>query len=248
MDVVYILKLDNFNYDLAYSLRSLYHNATGYDRVWCVGYAPTWVSPDVDRIVTNQGNTKWRNALDNLVAACKHPDISDDFVLFNDDFFAINKVNLATDLYLARGTIDDIIKRHRDNDVKETTWTHSFAQIKELLIKLGSIHFMDFTLHIPMIINKHKFLKVYNLPEVQEHLEKYNSLSYRNLYGNMFYTEPMLRKDCKLNTGVDATDEQLKGQWLSVYDNVTNSLHKYPKLASVLKSFKKCPYEQRSIL
>ena len=247
MDVVYILKCENFNYDLAYSLRSLYANVTGYDNVWTVGFTPSWISPTVNRISTVQRSTKWRNALHNIITACKNPDISDDFVLFNDDFFAINPVNLKTDLCKAKGTLDDAIGRYRQS-IKTSTWKRSFIEVKKLLIKLGSIHFTDFTLHIPMVINKERFLHLFRLPEVKQHLKLYNSLSYRNLYGNMFYNEPLTCRDCKLPKDTDATDEQLAGQWLSVRDNVTNQLYNYPKLATVLTSFGRCPYEQRSIV
>ena len=247
MDVVYILKCDNFNYDLAYSLRSLHTNVTGYNNVWTVGYTPTWISPIVHRIPVQQTSTKWRNALENILTACRSPDISDDFVLFNDDFFAINEVNLETDLCRAKGTLDAAIRRYKRGG-KLSTWKKSFMEIRQLLIDLGSVHFVDFTLHIPMIVNKAKFLYLFNLPEVKQHLERYNSLSYRNLYNNMFYTEPLTCRDCKLRKNVDATDEQLRGQWLSVVDNVTNSLSHYPKLATVLRSFGRSPYEQRLIV
>ena len=246
MDVVYILKCEDFNYDLAYSLRSLYANVEGYDNVWTVGYTPSWISPTVQRISTVQQSTKWRNALNNILAACENPDISKDFVLFNDDFFAIDRVNLKTDLYRAKGTLDAAIDRYKHG--KLSTWKKSFIEVKNLLVKLGSVHFMDFTLHIPMLINKDRFLHLFNIPEVQEHLKKYNSVSYRNLYSNMFYTEPLTCNDCKLRKNMDATDMQLRGQWLSVRDNVTNRLNRYPKLATVLTSFSKCPYERRSII
>ena len=249
MDVVYILKLDEFNTDLAYSLRSLYANATNYTNVWGAGYTPKWVSNLVTHIPRVQNYNKWRNALDNLILACKTPEVSEDFILFNDDFFAINKVNLATDLKLARGTLDETIEKYEPvEDKKLSTWRKSFIEIKELLTKLGSKHFMNFALHVPMIINKKNFLSLMELPEVQEHLAMYGSLSYRNLYGNMFYTEPRIVKDCKLKRNNDVTDEQLEGQWISVFDHVTNRLAEFPKLASVLKSFKQSPYEKRSIL
>lgn len=245
MDIVYILKEQYDNVDLAFSLRTVEKNVTGYDRIWFAGYKPSWVSDDIQLIPNAQYGKKYINAYNNKIAACKCREVSDSFVLFNDDFFAIKPVDLRTDINLCIEPIADTLKRQKGKSV--TMWRGAFWQMLDLLNELESEHYMNFELHLPTIVNKEIFLELFSRKVVQNHLKRYQIIMCRTLYGNLYWGNPTQVKDCKIAFGKDASDEMLKGQWLSVYDNVTNNLEKYPKLRSVLATFSRSKWEKEQI-
>ena len=241
MDIVYILKEDEQNIDLVYSLRSVYKYVKDYDTVWCSGYKPKWTSDLLKHIPSDQSptKTKWENSFRNVIFACNNSQVSENFALFNDDFFAINNVNLATDLNYCRGTLDAAINKYSGNI--KTRWIKGHKQTKQILEEIGSEHFMDFTLHIPMIINKKKFLELLDTKFMWEKLYKNEVLGYRSIYGNL---------NCKPPRGKDVPDRMLGGQWFSVFDNVTNNFWKYPVAHKLLNQFvgKISPFEKESII
>lgn len=249
MDIVYILKEDNNNIDLVYSLRTLYNNVSGYENIWCVGYKPDWVSDTIQYIPTIQSGTKWENSFYNVCSACRAKGISDDFILYNDDFFAINKVNLYTDINHYRNTLDEAIEMY-SKQIK-TRWIKAHQHTKDLLISLNSSHFLNFALHIPFKVNKEKFLEMANNPIVTSILNRYHILQYRSVYGNLYWNNPTQMKDCKGKKGMDLTDDELEnGQWISVFDNTTNNLDKYPIFNRLLSPYKNLisPFEKYSII
>lgn len=250
MDVVYILKEEENNIDLVYSLRSLYKYVKDYNTVWFSGYKPSWASDLVKYIKTDQSKDKlkWENSFRNVLFACHDDRVSENFALFNDDFFAIRDVCLATDLNYCRGTLDMAINKYSGNI--KTRWIKSHKYTKDILEDMGSEHLMDFTLHIPMVINKKRFIELLDNAKMWNYLRKNEVLSYRSIYGNLNWTNPQVMKDVKPPRGKDLQVDRLGGQWISVFDNVTNSFWRYPIIQSVLQQFmgEKSPFEERSII
>jgi len=97
MDVVYILGKGS-QYDdeeLRYSLRSLCINMLDLHRVIVVGEKPSWLK-DVHHIPCEDRHEKrWKNALEKTRMAATAPGITDEFLLMNDDFFALKPFNGA---------------------------------------------------------------------------------------------------------------------------------------------------------
>src|SRR5688572_14976620 len=89
MDIVFPIRASGRTDELRYSLRSLVN--LPHDRVWIAGHRPEWVSKEVGHIAVHQlgGTTKYERSLANLLAACSHPEVSDEFVRFDDDFFVM---------------------------------------------------------------------------------------------------------------------------------------------------------------
>jgi len=87
MNFVYICR-GGENEELRYSLRSVV-NSFPDSAVWVVGGIPKWYSGNKISIEQNAG--KWANAVNNLNAITESPDIPEEFVLMNDDFFITNK-------------------------------------------------------------------------------------------------------------------------------------------------------------
>lgn len=244
MDLVYPLKNNVTTLDLLFSLRSVCAHELPFDKVWCAGYTPLWLKDVYSIPVIQNKRSKWKNALYNVVAACQRPEVSDDFILMNDDFIQLNPCNPTKDLNVCGVSLQTRIARYAELS-NPSIWQQGFAKINKLLQDLRCDHFMDFALHLPMIINKRKFLEVFNLPQVQDFIAENSYLPMRTLYGNMCWTNPVSISDVKIKQHEDMPLGWEKLQWISVYDNVIGN-RKYPYLYGILYPLhvKHCRYEQ----
>lgn len=235
-DLVYILKASENNCDLRYSLRSV-EKFCKYRNIWFVGYKPLWAK-NVKFIPTVQNKDKWKNSIINYKAACKCPLVSDNFILMNDDFFAINTIrDWENELNVCLGTLQDSIDKYAKRE-KRSRWQTAFTYADELLKQLKCTNTYDYETHLPIIINKQKFLQMLNIPEIVtfQMTEKilHKRSIYKNLYLNPELPKPRIIEDVKITLHHDLSDKWLKENWLSVYDRMTNNYREYPKLNSFL--------------
>lgn len=182
MDFVYICR-DGENEELRYSIRSVL-NSFPEAKVWLVGGKPEWYSGHC--VPVEQNSNKYANALKNLKSLCEHPEISNNFVLMNDDFFIIKKINSVDQFY--NGLLSDKINRF-------TQITGSSMYIKKLittnkkLIDLGIKNPIDYELHTPMPMNKTGLLDV---------IEKYPECLWRSMFGNLYNVGGTQMDDVKI--------------------------------------------------
>ena len=244
LDFVYIIKPGEIGNELRYSLRSIEKHYPNH-KVWIVGYKPNWVT-NVNYLPTEQTGTKWSNSTNNVIAICNCPEISEDFILMNDDFFCINPTMPLEDIIDANyGLLDDVIYRYRK---LKGNWAQGFEYVNELMHKLnieGPLY--SYEAHLPLRINKKKFLEVISLPEVQEFMKTSKVLHKRTLYKN--YDKPeksiILKTDTKVTLKRDNSRELIKTTgWLSTADGVLNN-SKFSYLNGYLKSnlSRSCKYE-----
>lgn len=194
MDIVYPYKLSGTGEELRYSLRSLKN--LPHDEVWIVGDKPPWVQ-NVNYIrVPQNGPSKWANSRKNILTACEHPDISDDFILFNDDFFVMEEIQYVPTLH--RGLITEVVDNFKRRNVN-SKYVAGLVETAEMLRWAGVPDPMyAYNLHIPMVINKAKmlecfdYLKALSLPHVPYcfHLRSY--------YGNFWQIGGTQAKDVKI--------------------------------------------------
>lgn len=209
MDCVYICRAGN-NDELRYSLRSINDNYP-VDDVWVVGGRPAWYSGNYVRMPT--GSSKYQNARMNLKAIIHYKDIPDNFVLMNDDFYVLEKVEAPQQYY--GGPLE--------RRVEEYTKAHPNSQYTRMLVNtLTGIRRrydikdpLDYELHVPMEMHKE------GLKEAMEH-----NLLWRSVYGNVFKVGGTKTKDVKIYR----TSEMPKGQ--REYENYT-----IPYLSTSDKSF-----------
>ena len=170
VDFVYICKSGD-NEELRYSIRSVV-NSFPEAKIWLVGGKPNWYSGN--HIHVDQNHHKYANAINNLHALCSSEEISNEFVLMNDDFFIIKKIDSIDQFY--NGLLSDKIDRY-------VKITGSSMYIKKLiltrtrLIDQGIQHPYDYELHIPMPMEKDKLNNI---------IKKYPSCLWRSMYGNMY--------------------------------------------------------------
>lgn len=244
MDFVYIIKPGEKGTDLKYSLRSIAKHYPN-NKVWIVGYKPTWVT-NVEYLPVKQTGTKWSNSTNNVIEACKCEAISEDFILMNDDFFCIDPtLPLETIIDSSLGLIDDVIDRYKR---MRGDWAKGFIYIDELMNELNLTKpYYSYEAHLPLRINKEKFLEVISLPEVQKFMKTNKVLHKRTLYKN--YDKPetinVLKHDVKVTKGKDKSLAFIEVcGWLSTADGIIGN-PQYPHLNRFLVKnlSESCKYE-----
>lgn len=184
-DIVYILKKDVEAEELRYSLRSLKNFPHG--KVWFYGGKPDGITPDRWVRVFQKGVSNWGKVIYTIEQACRNDEITEDFWLFNDDFFVMKPVKSMKPIY------DKTLQRRIEGSEKRThgknLYSRELAKLNEFLIDEG-FHTFNYAVHMPMLINRKKALEV---------MRKYPvSPMFRSLYGNVLGIGGVNRNDCKV--------------------------------------------------
>lgn len=168
-DVVYVVRPGEVNPELRYSLRSLVNVPHG--TVWMAGHRPHWVSRTVRHIRVAPRHPKAQSSNANLRAACDHPEVGEDFLLFNDDFFVVKPVKGVPALHC--GTVGEHMGQMGGGYRRAAEGT------RDLLVSWGHPDPLSYELHLPMPLLK---------PAMAELLEWAKGtwcLHHRTLYGNV---------------------------------------------------------------
>ena len=166
MDLVYFCR-DGDNEELRYSIRSAVKNLK-FDKLWVVGGKPSWYTGPY--IEVSQKGRKYQNVQDNAHKIFHSPEISDPFIIMNDDFYIVKPVddvvNFNGGKLLDRAILYDSL-------APMSRYTQKLFDTHSFLLKSGIQDPLDFELHVPIVINKLGFKKAFN----NKHL-------WRSLYGN----------------------------------------------------------------
>jgi hypothetical protein len=190
-DVVYVMaprpRSGSATGELRFSLRTL--SNLPHDRVFISGWTPDWVQ-NVTSVVTRQGKSKWQNALDNLVACLD--EVSDEFVLMNDDFFIMHP--------MAR-----IPVLHRDTTGRGGGSGGLYQQardaVRSILAEEGITEPVSYELHVPFVYNRTL------LQETLRRAEGWQIAGFqRTLYGNLNAIGGTFMDDCKISRKQDVDD------------------------------------------
>lgn len=178
MDIVYVVKDSAYNDELKYSLRSVDKNFP-HNRVWFYGGKPVGLHPDKQVVVNQKGKNKWERVRNMFISIAENDEITEDFVLFNDDFFVLRPVDKPP-IY-KYGSIAQLCKRvEKQNGNKPTPYTRSLERTAKALKGLG-YPTTNYELHIPMVINRKGLQKAMELfPDVR---------ATRSLYGNTWLSK-----------------------------------------------------------
>lgn len=228
LDIVYFVKDNPDNEELRYSLRSVVKNMQ-YNRVWIFGGCPTNIIPDIRIRAAQNGCTKWDNVRSMYLMACKNRELTDNFILFNDDFFVMQPTNYIGPLY--RCSLEQHIKILEPNG-KPSVYSKLLRDAKQTLEKWGCST-LSYELHIPFVFNKKNLLKM---------LERFPDIHCcRTMYGNLYNVGGKQSGDVKIFSS--KTELSYKNlQFLSTDDpvvNINNDIWRY-----IRNQFKqKCGYE-----
>lgn len=173
-DIVYILRHGK-NEELRYSLRSVEKNFP-HKRVWFYGGKPDGIWPDEFVAYIQEDTTKWQKVRNTLELVCKNDNITENFWLFNDDFFVMKPVENPTNYY--DGTLEDRIAKIEGAIFgQQSEYSRLLRHLVQTLKAAGIDKPLNYAHHTPMLINRKKMLKT---------LEKYpDEPMFRALYGNI---------------------------------------------------------------
>lgn len=187
-DIVYLLR-DGANEELRYSLRSVDENFA-HRKVWFVGGQPDGLTPDGRMPIEQTGANKFERVRNMLIECCKNDNITEDFWLFNDDFFVMHPAGGDTPQW-TNGTLERRIQEieNRENNGMPTIYSNQLRHLVETLTKDGHPT-LNYAVHKPMLINRKKALEV---------LTKYpHEPMFRALYGNYWRIDATDDFDCKI--------------------------------------------------
>lgn len=187
-DIVYFVKEADVNEELVYSLRSVEQNFP-HKAVWIYGGLPKSIRRPDRYVRCNQVGTKWERVRNMLRKVCDNDEISEDFWLFNDDFFILNKIKQPENHF--DKTLEDLVegieRRHRGG----SPYTDNIRTLA-ILLKNEGFETKNYAIHVPMLINRKKMAEV---------LDKYPHIPmFRALYGNYWKIGGTQHDDVKVRT------------------------------------------------
>ena len=232
LDLVYILGRGSrwFNNEIRFSLRSVCENLP-HRRVILVGERPEWIQNILHIPAVDDRSCKLQNAMAKLRILCETPGVSEDFILMNDDFFIMRPMTYMPN-YI-NGTIQNLQETHETR----AGYYYAAMDVTRTMLKMaiGKEPF-NFELHVPMVLNRDKFLKL-----TDTILWKEKSYLFRSVYGNVFELDGINRMDVKIYRAKNLPDCD-KMDLIST-DNVTVLTPRFQKW--IARKFpKKCKYEQ----
>lgn len=187
MDIVYICRPGEENEELRHSLRSLRN--LPHERVWIAGHTPSW-AVNVDSIPVTDHFDKQTSALKNLIAACQHEEVSDPFLIFNDDFYIMQPLQQMPVLH--RGLVSDVIEEHRNGSAYRIAMEKTLALMQREGLKEP---ILSYELHVPMAIEKLSMLLALSIGR------GIRGFHLRTFYGNMLQIGGERTADFKIYRG-----------------------------------------------
>jgi hypothetical protein len=213
MDCVYICRAGD-NEELRYSLRSVNENYP-CENIWVVGGRPSWYSGNYLRMPAS--SSKYQNARMNLKALIQYKGISDNFVLMNDDFYVLEKIEKPEQYHggpLAK-KVEEYVKVHPHSQYTRLL----FNTLKGIRRRYGIQDPLDYELHLPMEMHKE------GLTEAMQ-----TGFLWRSVFGNVYGVGGTYTEDVKVYRK-NAVPEELreyasfKVPYLSTSDKSFQAVH-----------------------
>lgn len=193
-DIVYVVKQSLDNEELRYSLRSLEANCgKTCGKVIIIGGKVDGITPDLEINIRQVGSTKYDRVNNLIREACINAEVSDDFILMNDDFFIMKPLDLTKYKNNYRCSMQEYL----DIIVENRSASEYTARLCATMVALEAykLDTKCYELHMPMLFNKHKLLEVFGA------FPGFNGM--RSLYGNYHKIGGQKVNDCKVFTCED---------------------------------------------
>ena len=177
-DLIYILKAEIETEELKYSLRSVEKNFP-INRVWFVGGQPKGFEPDVRIPHVQSGSNKWDMIRSSMWKAVNDERLTEDFFLFNDDFFIMKPVKTDSFTNFVDGTLERRIDELH-SEVGMNAYTRTLFKLEQELKTLKEPT-MNYDVHLPMLLNKEQVkstLFVCSSPQMRSAIGNLNALPF----------------------------------------------------------------------
>ena len=185
-DIVYILRPDVEGDELRYSLRSLKNLPHRF--VWFVGGLPRGYKPDRSLPHVQTGESKWDKIRSSMYKVIEQEELSDEFFLFNDDFFVMKPVK-GTFVNFVDKTLEWRVEDLRQLNPWLRPYGRTLYKANEELKALGIKEPKNFEVHLPMLINKE---------QAKTTIKLCSSPQMRSIYGNLSKCKTVQHDDVKV--------------------------------------------------
>lgn len=189
MDIIIPVNYGDDNEELRYCLRSIENNVPHHNII-IAGFKPRWVQNVIHIPNTSKSRVKYDRVAENILAGANYSELSDWFILFNDDMFVMEPVKEFPAAH--RGIL------HEDS-ISEKAPLHrkSFEDTRVALNAAGIEKPMNYEMHSPMVISKHGLLAVETIKMELAPPER-DILQLRSMYGNLHHIGGEMRHDVKI--------------------------------------------------
>lgn len=203
MDVVYVTR-NGENPELRYSLRSL--SNIDHNQVWVFGGLPAWLDTHVVnvRIRRQSPADPYGSVRGHIAAACNTPDVSDPFMLWNDDFYAMRYVGEIPPMH--RGPLSKLVA---EMEHLNTPWVRGLREVAEALSEWTNP--VSYDVHAPLIVHKNDMREALRWASSA----KNSAAHVRTFYGNLADLGGFEIEDPKL---LRRNDPFPQGPWWSSSD------------------------------
>jgi hypothetical protein len=176
------------NFELRMCLRSIEKYLSGYSKVWIIGECPDWVQGINHIPFVEKSTVSDYNIMQKLTRACEENEVTEDWIMFNDDHYLLAPFVAKEFPYYYMGTLEDHYRTRPDSYGRRARASMNYLKEKGLPTK-------HFDIHYPIIYNKSLFLKyVTNGPDWER--EKF---IIKSLYANSLQIEGEPAQDFKKN-------------------------------------------------
>lgn len=232
-DLVYIVR-DGENDELKYSLRSVNENLT-YNHIWIYcNNPPKWLQNSRKLTIIPQTtnikigfNKKHDITHSNLKNATLNPDITENFIYFNDDFFIIEPVEIIPPI--SRGLLSTYMKYNKV-DPHASLYKRSVEGNYRILSKQPTIDkakIYSYEMHAPLPVTKQELNYSLNFIEENQRTFIMDLPLKRTIHGNLhqYHLQPgfNIQPDVKKHS---EKSPYHGGQYFSTNEGSFNGAHK----------------------
>lgn len=188
IDIVYPIRKGGSRWadnELRYSLRSIEKHLINFRNVYIIGHKPDFLQNVIHIEANDTEIVPDKNILNKILKACKQPEISQQFLFFNDDHFLLSDFRADEFPYFYCSTLRQYVRKRADNYGVRSRNTMNYLESKGLPGK-------HFDIHFPILYDKSKFKEIFSdLPPKQ------HGYIIKSLYANALKIQGTETKDCK---------------------------------------------------